>query len=95
MPKRKLLTPSALQQLEYLDNLGVPLATAMRRLNITISRPTAKQLLASYKQKTWDQSLFPPWLDPDGTNVQEQPDNYKYTGYFPFGCWEQCENSLN
>lgn len=94
MKKRKLIIISTLRQLQFLTDQGVPLARAMRKAGIgeELTRPTAYKLLQAFKDPNNYNSLFPDWLDPLGSCVQEQPDNYEYIGYFPKGYWA-CKTS--
>lgn len=96
---RKLLTPQTLYQIAEWTSLGVPVARAMRQLDLegNITRPTVVMLLKAYvERKTSTQahydrtlaSLFPPWLTEDGPAIQEQPEEYNYVGHFPQGYWE-------
>lgn len=94
MRKRKLLTRSALANLDQHTKLGVPLATAMRKFNIDMSRPAVDKLLKYYQMGDFTDSLFPSWVDPFGSAVQEQPDNWSYEGkIFPHGWWTECKDS--
>lgn len=99
MKARKLLTPSTLEQLAQLTQLGVPVAKAMRdcRIEDEITRPTVVMLLKVYSTRLSntvgeyadaEASLFPPWLSKNGAAVQEQPESWNYIGYFPQGYWE-------
>jgi hypothetical protein len=94
--RRKLLTPRALNQLETLGDLGVPLATAMAKLELDMSRPSAKKLLDIHidNDGEYSPSLFPDWLDAEGPHVQECPDNYTYIGFFPLGHWTCSDSSI-
>lgn len=96
---RKLLTPSVLEELARLTELGVPVASAMRQLDLEdkITRPTIVMLLKSYVErydtgsknfKLTLNSLFPTWLSQSGEVVQEQPESWEYIGRFPQGHWE-------
>jgi len=96
MRKRKLLSHKALTALEARTDLGVPLAEAMRQLRIDMSRPAVAKLIKWLKDSeyyamecdmTITMSLFPNWLDKDCMVVQEEPDNWSYTGRFPHGEW--------
>lgn len=95
---RKLLTPSTLAHLAKLTTVGVPVANAMRQLDLEgkITRPTVVSLLKAYAERhdinqshsdTTCSSLFPDWLNKTGDAVQEQPENHSYIGYFPQGYW--------
>lgn len=99
MKARKLLTPSTLEELGKLTELGVPVAKAMRscKLEGLITRPTVCVLLNIYVTRYEgttaefiedEASLFPEWLAKDGDAVQEQPEGWDYVGYFPQGYWE-------
>jgi len=102
MRKRKLLSCTALTKLEAKEMAGIPLAAAMRQMSIDMSRPAVVKLLAHMKKSDDYQldeeykliitlSLFPEWLDKQIEHAQEQPDNWKYVGYFPSkGEWVQC-----
>jgi len=90
MKPRKLLTRKALASLHHKTTEGVPLARALRQLNINVTLPTATKLLTHYASLHSDivsASLFPDWLDEDGPALQEQPSTAKYDGYFPLGEW--------
>lgn len=89
MKARKLIRQDVLKQLTKLTRLGVPVARAMRELSIDneLTRPTVVRLLKAHREN-YHSSVFPKWLDPNGTIVQEQPDNYTYFGFFPYGSWE-------
>ena len=93
MKPRKLLTPDTLQQLASKTDAGVPLTLAMRQLGIadSVTRPVVAKLLSIYPDHK--ESLFPPWLHPDGPAVQSQPEHYNYKGYFPLGEWIKCRTS--
>lgn len=92
MRKRKLITQDTLEAIIQDLERGVPLARAMRNNSITMSRPAVNKLVESYiaaelnepAQKLIFSSLFPSWLKED---QQEQPDNAKYKGFFPYGAW--------
>jgi len=102
MRKRKLLSCTALTKLEAKETAGIPLAVAMRQMSIDMSRPAVVKLLAHMKNSdnyrlgeehklVVSLSLFPEWLDKQSDYAQEQPDNWKYVGYFPSkGEWVQC-----
>lgn len=89
--RRKLLTQKALIKLSSQVALGVPVARALTNLSITMSRPAAVKLLEAYNNITdhpnIQASLFPEWMDSSGPDIQEQPDNFSYNGYFPLGEW--------
>lgn len=92
MRKRKLIRFDKLQELHYQTySLGVPLARALENIGLNnISRPAAKSLLKcndAISNDIINKSLCPTWLDPAGDNIQEQPDNYTYEGFFPLGKW--------
>ena len=92
MKKRKLLSKATIAELRERLEMGVPLATAIDKLNLDVSRPTVKRLVDLARHPEFDESLFPPWLNEDGPSVQEQPDDWNYVGYFPLGEWKQCND---
>lgn len=69
--------------------IGVPLAKVHKELELDISYPALQKLITLLKNTNVDTvgSLYPEWLEKDSMKVQEQPDNYKYNGYFPYGEW--------
>lgn len=92
MKKRKLITPECYNQLFVKISLGVPLARAMRDLDLEdkISRPSLAKLIRWHSDAdnfTVYSSLTPEWLNQKGSMIQEQPDNWTYKGYFPVGEW--------
>jgi len=99
MRPRKLLSSKALTTLEVKVTAGIPLALAMRQMDINMSRPAVAKLLSWLKQGDNDHhnpestlalrlNLFPEWLDADSLTPQEQPSNWVYQGNFPTGgCW--------
>lgn len=91
MKRRKLLSRAAIEQLKERLDMGVPLATAIAKLELNLSRPSAKHLIEYYSTNKFEQSLFPPWLE-ESPAVQEQPDNWRYVGYFPLGEWYKCND---
>tara|TARA_R110002153_G_scaffold274311_1_gene448383 strand:+ start:3889 stop:4194 length:306 start_codon:yes stop_codon:yes gene_type:complete len=93
MRPRKLLASRALVTLEVKVAAGIPLAAAMRQMNINMSRPAVAKLLA-WLAKADDPmddlyhlnlrlNLFPEWLDATSTEPQEQPDTWIFEGHFP------------
>ena len=103
MKKRKLLSSRALSTLEAKVMSGIPLAVAMRQLEIDMSRPAVAKLLKYLTQAddphlneecklVISLSLFPEWIDTDSLLPQEQPEDYKYIGHFPTkGEWVKCK----
>lgn len=97
MRPRKLLAPKALTTLEVKVQAGIPLAAAMRQMQIDMSRPAVAKLLAWLKRADEDTkvdnlvislNLFPEWLDTDSMLPQEQPDTWVFDGHFPTkGLW--------
>jgi len=80
----------------YLHKLGVPTARVVEYLDLDISKPALTKLIKLYNEvdncvdaeqsKQIHMSLFPTWLDP-WQKVQEQPADWDYVGFFPFGEW--------
>lgn len=98
MKTRKLIAFTALNKYANLHKLGVPLNRIIRDHSLQISNPHLSKLLEIYYYitnpetkdhmiPTIEASMFPDWLE-DESYVQEQPDNYTYTGRFPNGTWE-------
>lgn len=89
--KRKLIKFSTLVALFDKEQEGVPYSRMIRDLDLDVSTPHLTKLLnylfLSTSEPAIEQSLRPPWLDEDGPEVQEEPDDYKYIGRFPFGVW--------
>ena len=99
-PRDKLIPLMLMQEYDRRLILGVPNATAIRDLKISILASTSFTLLRFYRLsikletmdsddaqtmcKTIHASLFPSWLD-DDINT---PANASYIGYFPYGYWE-------
>jgi hypothetical protein len=101
MRRRKLLSFKALTALESKTKIGIPLAAAMRQLDIDMSRPAVVKLLKEFLALDYHAeevryailaSLCPVWLDQDALTAQEQPDEWTYVGYFPTqGEWRLCK----
>jgi hypothetical protein len=98
MKKRKLLSPTAYIAVHARLNMGVPLSRIIKDLQVAMSRPALSKLLAANDTSfspavpvddsiAIQNSLNPKWIDYDGPLVQEQPDDWKYVGYFPYGVW--------
>ena len=89
MKKRKLIPKPILAEAYKRLQFGVPIARLIKDLNLDVSRPHMAILLDWYSLALQDEaicaSLFPPWLE--GETEQEEPDNAKYEGRFPFGVW--------
>lgn len=89
--KRKLIPRALVLQIVERQALGVPLSRIIKDLRLDISRTSLKSILDVYKAVDSDSpceaSLFPPWLTKEA-KVQEQPSNWYYQGYFPWGCWK-------
>tara|TARA_R110000851_G_C13101976_1_gene568692 strand:- start:15505 stop:15810 length:306 start_codon:yes stop_codon:yes gene_type:complete len=93
MRPRKLLASRALVTLEVKVAAGIPLAAAMRQMNINMSRPAVAKLLSwlaradspedSLFHLNMRLNLFPEWLDDTSTEPQEQPDTWIFEGHFP------------
>lgn len=93
---RKLIRLDQLLSLNERVEMGVPLARAIRDLNLDVSRPLAAKHVKWYNSREFAKgfaaellvaSLDAPWLNPEGDTVQEQPPGWDYEGYFPFGTW--------
>lgn len=92
---RKLIRLDKLLSLHRKVSIGVPLARALRDLELDISRPLAAKQLKLFEtecesneaNRLITDSMDPPWLDAKGPAVQEQPSDWDYEGYFPFGKW--------
>jgi hypothetical protein len=102
MRPRKLLSSKALSTLEVKVLAGIPLAVAMRQMDLEMSRPAVAKLLKwlyEADSKLDDDyhlmlrlNLFPEWLDQDSMLAQEQPDTYTFEGHFPTrGEWRECK----
>ena len=95
MRKRKLLSSKLLFSVESRVAQGVPLALIIRKMELDISRPALAKLLKHSKreQEVMDDSelieasLYPQWLDSNSLEVQTQPEDWCYKGYFPLGEW--------
>ncbi len=89
--KRKLLLPATLHAISEKAALEVPLNKQIKHLDV--SRPVVVKLLRWYASDNpiVRASILPPWLDADGPQVQENPDDWYYEGFFPFGEWKQCK----
>lgn len=97
MKMRKLMNPKLYTQIQEKLDMGVPLTKVMKQLDITMSHPACSKLMRYFEDSRdysdpdgatiIHNSLFPKWLDADGPTVQEQPFDYKYIGYFPYGEW--------
>ena len=92
--KRSLLPEKKLLHLKWRLEIGVKLNTALRLLEIDGAPNVYTKLVAHHNEMesalidedevlfdTIRDSLFPHWID------QDQPDNAKYNGYFPYGYW--------
>ncbi len=97
MKARKLISPTLLGQIYKRFHYGVPIQRLHRDHGLNnISIPVFTSLIHSYDEYLHQQdktikvvihkSLFPEWLD-DIPAVQEQPNEWKYTGKFPYGAW--------
>lgn len=88
--KRKLLLPDTLTEISQKVDIGVPLNKLTKKLDI--SRPVVAKLVKWYKlnNPVVRASIFPAWLKISGPEVQENPDDWYYEGFFPFGEWKQC-----
>jgi len=88
--KRVLVIESRLDEAHKLQQLGVPIAAIIRSLNISISHQTFSKLVFYYQNSLISNSiLFPPWLEPEGTIMQVQPEDWVFNGRFPLGEWEK------
>lgn len=89
MKKRKLISPKLTSTIQSRMDLGVPLTTIRKQLELDISYPALQKLLEVIKKlnDSTVASVYPEWLEQDSLTIQEQPDNYKYVGYFPYGEW--------
>jgi hypothetical protein len=98
--KRKLIAEADILQIKYRVELGVPLNTAVRMLCPEMSNVAAIKLVKYHDEmekalaeedfllyNTINDSLFPEWVK----NHEEQPDNVRYIGQFPYGYWELTE----
>jgi len=81
MPKRKLIAKPELEQIRLLTELGVPIARAIRRRGLDVSRPHLLKLMEAYLDGRTD-IIFPPWLE-DAPPVQEEPDTWVFSGRWP------------
>lgn len=100
MRRRKLLTSDTVMALIRDMNTGVPLALAMRKQSLTLSRPAVARICEAWTEAidtlpntgfegspeftTIRDSLFPDWLTVD---EQEQPDGIEYEGEWLLGAW--------
>ena len=95
MRKRRLIPEAVMHSMRGELLLGVPLARAMTNNNVTMSRPAVAKLMGIFTElmpmdsesdivSIMHASMFPPWLEESG---QEQPDDVKYEGFFPYGKW--------
>ena len=105
MRPRKLLSSKALSTLECKASAGIPLAAAMRQMELGMSRPAVAKLLEWVRKADNVQdddyhlmlrlNLFPEWLDNDSMLPQEQPEHWVFDGHFPTkGQW-QCKGVTN
>lgn len=89
--KRKLIPRALFAEIIARKALGVPSSRIIKDLELDISRTSLSSLIkvyeVSYADGKFDTSLFPPWLK-DTAKIQEQPDNWYYEGYFPWGVWK-------
>lgn len=98
--RRKLIRFDKFLELHRTTAIGVPLARALRDMQLDISRPLAAKMLKVYEGVENDtmelsaaakvvHTLSPSWMNvhKDAPHVQEQPDGWDYEGYFPFGDW--------
>lgn len=94
--QRLLLRQDVAKELQAQTRIGVPIQCAMRNLDITCSRPTVVKLLDALNLADTNEkaasSIFPVWLDKEGTVLQSQPEGWAYVGRFPLGEW-QCSNT--
>jgi hypothetical protein len=106
--KRKLIPEELLQTLAMASVQGVPRARLIRDHNLDLTTPTLRELINNYLQmkalighnkranrllgQKLYQSLFPSWLEPSLHAVQSEPDNWAYSGAFPFGSWTRIKN---
>lgn len=94
--KRKLLSPKTLSRISLAVGYGVPMARAIRDLDLDMSRTAVANLLRMYKKHgdrlEVNESLFPPWLDKENDNEQINPDGWVYVGRFPWGYWQNENN---
>lgn len=99
MRPRKLLSSKALSTLEVKVSAGIPLAVAMRQMELTMSRPAVAKLLKWLAEADCQLdddyhlmlrlALFPEWLDNDSMEPQEQPETWVFEGHFPTkGQWQ-------
>lgn len=96
MKTRKLIPLNHLLEFQRLKQLGVPIRKIIRDNDLNISGPHLSKLIDYYtlgkaldeeSQELLTNSLFPDWLNAD-LPVQEQPEDYKYNGIYPYGTWE-------
>lgn len=107
MKARKLIAEFKLRQCAELVEMGVPIAKIIKDKAIDMTAPTFSSLVDHYNSAhkyTEDSpnvhfvmmnSLFPPWLSPDDSRVQIQPQNWKYIGRFPLGAWQELKDNEN
>lgn len=88
--KRKLVPQKLLAEIVELTTLGVPLTHSIKRVlgEADVSRPVIAKLVKYYNMDNEEvrMSIFPPWLN-ETEPVQENPDDWYYKGFFPFGRW--------
>ena len=91
--KRKLLSPTALAGLHKLKLTGVPTARLVADYDLDVSAAHLGKLIKLYDRLKHDpkiqDSLFPLWLNNNLMRIQEQPPEWKYNGWFPYGEWER------
>lgn len=102
MKRRKLMTSNCYGMITAKQQLGVSMSRITRDLAIAneISRPSLIKLVKHYntmmeqgpEAATIHASLFPDWLNHNGSAIQEQPEDWRYEGYFPLGEWLHEDN---
>lgn len=101
---RKLIARGTLAYAQTLSAMGVPVSRIHADLQLIdlISVPAFTKLLRFFDElqdsddpshsKQIESSLFPPWLE-DKPAVQEEPADWTYSGFFPYGDWVRSKQS--
>lgn len=102
----KLIEHELLMELYHKYKDGVPVSKLLIKYDLPLTHPTVSKLISYYALyvKKYEegeiqlanivkQSLFPIWSEFSKTTIMQQPDDWKYIGKMPFGCWEQVERN--
>ncbi len=96
---RKLFRKDLLIELTEKAKLGVPVSKLVRDYKLDCSDPHLSKHVDYYTmfndKPEVINSLFPAWLNADEDMQEEDSNNWKYVGLFPWGEWITIEEWLS